>query len=492
MALDPYPDRRSNSSASTSPSSEMSQEFEVSVRFDTILVHYLVEEDLIWWPVLVEDVSCTGIGSEKRASGVLIFDSRLGYDEESVPVDFFRDGMLREQRRLQDGSLPEKTQWRLKDDGCNGDSDNDDFTDTYRGEENRRSTRIASGRRNARKETTRHRTRRSTRTRNTPQQTTPRNANANAVQELLAEVQQLKGHVHVLHRKIAVHEQHFLSDRNKRMTRGSNGLLNALKTNLRYKLLIEFQKPPRRPTVASHERPFHTVLRRGHVTCSMDFDLNILKSVADDVVEFMARTSRQVKFFPSLTSIMEGPHGMPLAKIVFSEDIPLLQWLGMRNPQDRDKIRFRAQCTQAVQAIRLVCGVQLDNNTSVKPMCLFPGKSSCVAPFGNSKDSSRGVNCLQRCSTLWVQENETFLDSLECVSRDTGISTISDIEHDTSSCIMLTWIFRDCVSRNMWSLDASNTGDVTLGTLEIQMPTVCVYGMRACAEVEEAYLKMSE
>ena len=54
----------------------------------------------------------------------------------------------------------------------------------------------------------------------------------------------------------------------------------------------------------------------------------------------------------------------------------------------------------------------------------------------------------------------------------------------------LTWAYRDGVSTNVWSVDATHTGDMTLGTLELSMPVVYVYGMTLCADFERTLLLM--
>ena len=60
----------------------------------------------------------------------------------------------------------------------------------------------------------------------------------------------------------------------------------------------------------------------------------------------------------------------------------------------------------------------------------------------------------------------------------------SDIQDDTSSAVTLTWSFEDGISRNVWSVDATSTGDFTLGRLQVSLPVVYFYGMRICGEVE--------
>ena len=79
------------------------------------------------------------------------------------------------------------------------------------------------------------------------------------------------------------------------------------------------------------------------------------------------------------------------------------------------------------------------------------------------------------------------MDSLELSAREPCLSSITDLEHDNSSCISLTWAFKDGISSNIWSVDATHTGDVTLGTLQLSLPVVYFYGMRLCSEVEEKF-----
>ena len=60
------------------------------------------------------------------------------------------------------------------------------------------------------------------------------------------------------------------------------------------------------------------------------------------------------------------------------------------------------------------------------------------------------------------------------------------IRDSTSSAICLIWCYRDGLSRNVWSLDATSSEEVTLGDVEISLPVLSTYGMRMCAEFEQS------
>ena len=102
----------------------------IPVRFDIIQVRYLVnDDDLVWWPGLVEDVSTTGAGSNLRSSGVIMFDSMLGHEKERVRVDFLDNQILREHRRNGSGEIPEQTSWRIEEEsGHQEDSESERYT----------------------------------------------------------------------------------------------------------------------------------------------------------------------------------------------------------------------------------------------------------------------------------------------------------------------------------------------------------------------------
>lgn len=465
----------------------MSADLNIPIRFETILVHYLVDDDLVWWPALVDDVSCTGSGAERRASGVLVFDARHGYEKQHVSVDFLHDDMLREQSVRPDGSRPDRTEWRVEEQENQNDSDHEDFPPP---DQRRCSTRIASRNQNSRSARQRQSTRRTTRSRQGTRGGRCVQGNDVSFQEMRAEVSTLKAHVETLHRKLMVHERHFLSERDMATSAADKDLVNVMKMSIRNKILVDFQKPPRRPTVVSTEREFSSALRRGHMKCTVDCDLNMFKLIAKDVLSTCSTSSQRTVFLPSLPSILQGPHGMPLARILFEENVALFKWLQLRDPSDRDNLRMRTQCTQTVQAIRLISGMQVSSEDPRSGMTIFPGRSCSPLQVQAPLDPGSSERCLHRNSTFWDEENNAFVDSLELGNRSTGFSAINDINKDTSTCITLTWAYRDGVSSHMWSVDATNTGDVTIGSLEIHIPVVYCYGMRNCAEVENLISQM--
>ena len=436
----------------------------------------------------MEEVSYTGTGDDVRASGVLLFDSMQEYDKECVPVDFLEDNMLREQRTPESGGHAQSMPWCREEDHVQDGSGTDDYGPDPGHQTARRSSRVASRVRRA--TTTRSRLTRQrpgTATRSNTRRAERGVVRDGRVENMRTQLESLTEHVQVLHRKIAAHESHFLSRSDVNSRHADLDAVKRMKMFLRNRLLSEFQKPLRKPYVGTGESDFSSFLRIGSVKCSIECDLTSFQKVVKDVLTMSTRTSRQVKFLPSLTSILHGPHGMPLGTIIFDEDTPVFQWLELRNPEDRLKLKYRTQCTQMVQAIRLVAGVQTNTGDSTSFMSIFPGRSCSAQPRVTSNVVEERGRCLHRQTTAWDEENQCFVDSLELSAREPCLSSITDLEHDNSSCISLTWAFKDGISSNMWSVDATHTGDVTLGTLQLSLPVVYFYGMRLCSEVEEKF-----
>ena len=378
------------------------------VRFDSIQVRYLVGKNLVWWRALVEEVSSTVSGENARASGVLFFEAKMGYDRERVSCDFLEGSMLREHRRNGANEDPQPTTWRADDqEGVHPEEDED-----YGPEPNvmayRRSARVQS--RNRRVQ---FRTVRSSRTRVNNRHHTGRNRQMRqgsletSLESVQAELRSTHEHLELLHRKFTAHESHFMSQDNIASRTVVEEEISVTKMYLRKAILSEFQRPPRKPTTRG-ETEFSSVLRVGTVQCSVPCDLRSFKRLTEDILKTSTNNSDNTKFLPSLTSIMHGPHGMPLAKIVFEGDTPLLQWLGLLDPRDRETIRYRTACTQTYQAIRLVAGCRWNDVNLDSPMLIFPGKSSHPG-IGMDGDSTSGEDmCLHRDSALWDEANEMF------------------------------------------------------------------------------------
>ena len=59
------------------------------------------------------------------------------------------------------------------------------------------------------------------------------------------------------------------------------------------------------------------------------------------------------------------------------------------------------------------------------------------------------------------------------------------VAENSSTCVTMNWVFEDSLSKNVCSVDAISTGDVTLGAVELEIPVVLLYGMRLCGEIEQ-------
>ena len=95
-----------------------------------------------------------------------------------------------------------------------------------------------------------------------------------------------------------------------------------------------------------------------------------------------------------------------------------------------------------------------------------------------------GSTCLFRKTIAWDEVNSMFVHEMEKKGGHSGFDRFSDVEEDTSTALSITWYFEDDLYRSVWSVDSTHAGDTKLGTMEISIPVVHVYGMRECGELE--------
>ena len=461
----------------------------VPVRFETIEVRYLVNDDLHWWPAVVEDVSVTGNGENRRSSGVLMFqkNDELGYDKERVSVDFYNGNMLREHRKPHHDDRPEATTWRTAVEDDQEDGEYEDFM-TVRSRRNpRRGTRGAEHVQSNRTRRTRQSVGRRASARVQSRHVTTRRVDAeeDAMEALQEELRSTRRELDHLYRNFNTFRNHVTAQLSNTCNSEASHVIRATKLYLKRVLLQEFQRPPKKPSIQT-DSEFTSVLRRTVVRCRIPCDLKLFQALADDVSK--TTTSGQdadVMFLPSQAHIATAPHGMPQGKVIFREFTSLLRWLGLRDPEDREKISYRTVCNETYQAIRMVAGSQWNTDVLSGSMKIFPGMSCAQGPVDvdGSAEKDRSP-CLYRPSARWDETNGAFVHSLEVKSSNSGFSSIEKVQDDTSSAICLMWCYRDGLSRNVWSVDATSSAEVTLGDVEIALPVVFTYGMRLCGEVE--------
>ena len=174
---------------------------------------------------------------------------------------------------------------------------------------------------------------------------------------------------------------------------------------------------------------------------------------------------------------------MVSAKIIFAQEEQLFRWLQLRNVDDRQTLCYRPVNNSQYQAIRLIGGCRWDPDDDEKPMIMFPG-CSCHLESSGPNEVFDGSTCLFRKKIAWDEVNSMFVHEMEKKGGHSGFDRFSDVEEDTSTALSITWYFEDDLYRSVWSVDATQSGDTTLGTMEIIIPVVHVYGMRECGELE--------
>lgn len=116
-------------------------------------------------------------------------------------------------------------------------------------------------------------------------------------------------------------------------------------------------------------------------------------------------------------------------------------------------------------------------------------KTPCKTPQHNGDKVTSRAMLIQQCRLNWDDAQGRFLDKWEMRKECINLN-INSTESMTNSSIMddcfhLSWRRSSQVSERRLSRDASSTGSIVLGTIDISIPSVIFIGVNTCADVSE-------
>ena len=442
-------------------------------------VHFVLDNETIWWPSYVENVYTTG--SLKRNTlkvyGSLIYKdlttSSAVYKEEKAKVQFKSDRILilldtNGQEECDTSwrynyNVPEAEDYKLKYNLSNGGPDT---------ALNSIPTEMAINN-NAGKNNPQ------------PQQSEGLSLEGNTQtlaielnKEASGELQSLKNRITALE----VYYGHVTKERIKELWLGRT---DTFKLTLRKRFLDYMQ----RPLVLSRSRQktsFSNVFQHNTIKIPIACDFQFFKVLLQNIKENY-KTDEEIFLKPQILKTSLPNHTTGPLQVVFRSFSDLAKWIHVNSQDDLLNLHFRKGKGTLSTAVSILGSTVYDPDNDSTGIDIFVGSSSSTFGQDIECDTVTDNNTSQVYRLVdkeWDSGNNRFENDFRTIQARPLISASDSFAVESNMYFQLVWNYLPVPSRSSWSADSNYTGSVTLGTLTVILPSAELYGRNTISNLQ--------